>query len=410
MGAGLGTVGALKRWRLTTFVVALAYFGVATAGILSRADSAGLYLYGILGGAAGLFIGLREGWIETRLLAFAGGWGVLGVANRTSDSHWPTLLGGLVLSAPVWWRALRVPAVLPHLAPGGRLALGETFYFYLTPFLLGTALSTVVRGPLAAHDGLVPALVALPYLAAGLGAPRRPFAIVGVAALGLGALLEWDGLGAVWALFALAHLWALLDHLTNRDDGRWYALATWVAGFARLLALAEQRADAEPAFTGPWALSLWWAIEGMLAFAAGLIREPATDRTRPPPLGPLFWVAGGVMLLFGVTEELLRWFGHSDLAPATAELASGLSVSAWWILFAAGCFVLGFRRSLKPLRLAGFGVAALALGKVLLVDLSTLDAFYRIGSVLILGTVSLAVAYTYHRRAGRTQARGGTSA
>ncbi|HSB54903.1 MAG TPA: DUF2339 domain-containing protein, partial [Gemmatimonadales bacterium] len=87
------------------------------------------------------------------------------------------------------------------------------------------------------------------------------------------------------------------------------------------------------------------------------------------------------------------------------------SVSAWWILFAAGCFVLGFLRAQKPLRYAGFGVAALALGKVLLVDLSTLDAFYRIGSVLILGIVSLGVAYTYHRRAGRAgQARGGKTA
>ena len=42
-------------------------------------------------------------------------------------------------------------------------------------------------------------------------------------------------------------------------------------------------------------------------------------------------------------------------------------------------------------------VAGLALGKVILVDLSTLDALYRVGSALILGVVSLAVAYAYHR-------------
>ncbi len=407
MGASLGAVGALKHWRMTSFVVALAYFGIATSGMLSRAHPAGLYLYGILGGAAGLFVGLREGWIETRLLSFAGGWGVLGVADGVTTAHWPTLLGGVLLSAPVWWRALRVPAVWPDAGPNGRTALGETFYFYLTPLLLGAALNTVLRGPAAAHAGLAPALVALPYLSAGLSATRRPFAIVAAMALGTAALLEWDGLGAVWALFALAHLWALLDHLQEREDGRWYALVNFFAGLARLLELADQRPEAEAAFTGPWALSLWWATETLLVFAAGLIRDARSRAAEIPQLRPALWASGGVVLLFGVTAELVRGFAHSDLTAATARLAGGLAVSAWWILFAAGCFVLGFRRSVKPLRLAGFLVAALALGKVLLIDLSTLDAFYRIGSVLILGTVSLAVAYTYHRRASRTEQAGG---
>jgi uncharacterized membrane protein len=410
MGACLGTVGALKRWRVTTFVVALAYFGIATTGVLSRAYPAGLYLYAILGGAAGLYIGLREGWVETRLLAFGGGWGVLGVADRASDTHWPTVIGAIVLSAPVWWRALKTQAVLPDRGADGRSAAGETFYFYLTPILLGTALSTVLRGSLARHDGLTPALVALPYLAAGLSAPRRPFAIVGAAALGLAALLEWDGLASVWILFALAHLWAALDHLAEREDGRWYALVTFAAGFLRLMWLEDRRPGGEASFTGPWALSLWWSIETLLVFAAGLVRKPRSGGGDPPSLRPVLWSAGGLVLLFGVTEELLRFFGHAHLSGATSRLAGGLSVSAWWIIFAAGCFGLGFRRSLKPLRLAGFGVAALALGKVLLIDLSTLDAFYRIGSVLILGLVSLAVAYTYHRRAGRSgQARGGSA-
>jgi uncharacterized membrane protein len=398
MGAGLGTVAALKRWRVTTFVVALAYFGIATSGILGRANPAGLYLYGILGGAAGLFIGLRERWIETRLLAFGGGWGVLGVADGTTTAHWPTLLGGVVLSGPVWWRALRGATVWPA---EGRWALGDSFYFYLTPLLLGLATDTVLSGSAQRHHGLVAALVAIPYLVAGLSTPRRPFALVGVTALGLGAALQWSGLEAVWALFALAHLWALLDHLQQRDDGRWYALGTFLAGFALLERAIDRRPSAEAAFTGPWALSLWWAIESVSAFAAGLLREPGPPAYRMPMLRPLLWSVAGVLLLFGVTGELLRGFQRSGLPPSTAELAGGLSVSAWWILFAAGCFVLGFKRSVKPLRLAGFGVAALALGKVLLVDLSTLDAFYRIGSVLILGAVSLAVAYAYHRRAAR---------
>lgn len=408
MGASLGTVSALKRWRVATFVVALAYFGIASSGVLSRADPANIYLYGVLGGAVGLYLGLREGWLETRFLAFAGGWGVLAVANDASDSHAATVIGAIILAAPIWWRALSRGGTFPDIKPDGAFSLGETLYFYLTPILLGAAVSTVLQGDLARHQGLAPALVALPYLAAGLTAPRRPFAIVAVAALGGAALLEWDGLQSVWALFLLAHLYAALDHLAKRDDGRWYALVSFAAGFIRLLYLEDRRPDSEASFTGPWALSLWWAIETLLVFAAGLIRKPAEKSS---DLRPLLWSAMGVVLLFGVTFELFRFFGHLDFSGQKARLAGNLSVSAWWIMFAAGCFVIGFRRSLKPLRLAGFGVAGMALLKVLLIDLSTLDAFYRIGSVLILGLVSLAVAYTYHRRANRSNAaRGGTAA
>jgi len=61
--------------------------------------------------------------------------------------------------------------------------------------------------------------------------------------------------------------------------------------------------------------------------------------------------------------------------------------------------LLGFRRDLPPLRVAGLGVAAAAVAKVLFSDLASLDAFYRIGSVFILGIVSLALAWLYHRQA-----------
>jgi hypothetical protein len=402
MGACLGAVAAVKRWRITTFIVALAYFGLVATGILSRAYPAGLYLYAIFGGCAGLYLGLREGWFETRFLSFWGGWGVLMVANQQAESHWATVVGGVILAAPVWWRALKEHAVLPDRMADGQIGIGDTFYFYLTPLFVGAAVATVVHGDWESYQGFVPLLVAIPYLAAGIAAPRRPFALVGTLALVAAAFLEWSDLRAVWALFVVATLWAGLDHAAKRSDSRWYALITFTAGFFQLVYLEDRRPGDEAAFLGAWALTLWWSIATLAAFAAGLIR-PAEDDDRAS-LRPALWGAAGLILFFGVTEELLRHFSGESLA-------GGLSVSAWWILFAAGCFVLGFLRSQKPLRYAGFGVAALALGKVVLVDLSTLDAFYRIGSVLILGIVSLGVAYTYHRRAGRSgPARGGTTA
>ena len=74
-------------------------------------------------------------------------------------------------------------------------------------------------------------------------------------------------------------------------------------------------------------------------------------------------------------------------------------MSVWWLLFAGGCILGGFRLAIRPLRIAGLWVSGLAVLKVILVDLSTLDALYRVASVFGLGLVSLLVAWGYHRRA-----------
>jgi hypothetical protein len=241
--------------------------------------------------------------------------------------------------------------------------------------------------------------VALPYLGLGLSQPRRiPFAVVGAIALVVAALLQWPGLEAAWGLLVLTHFWALADHAFKRTDGRWYALATFAVALWHLFVVdLPHRPESEAAFIGPWALSLWWAVETAVALAVGLLRDEDLAGRMDIRPRTLLWALAGLMLLFGVTGELTRAFDLSGLDRATASLAGGLSVSAWWICFAAGCFLVGFRRSMRRLRLAGFLVAGLALIKVVLVDLSTLDALYRVGSAFILGVVSLAVAYAYHR-------------
>ena len=113
----------------------------------------------------------------------------------------------------------------------------------------------------------------------------------------------------------------------------------------------------------------------------------------------LLWALAGIVLLTGVTEELTRFFRLNVAEVQTAVLAGGLSVSVWWLVFAGVCVLVGFRRKLRPLRLAGLWVSGLAVLKVLFEDLSTLDALYRVGSVFVLGLVSLLVAWIYHRRA-----------
>ncbi len=400
MAAGLGLVAARRRWRLATLVVAASYFGVAIAGARESAEPWGLLLYGLLGGAAGLYVGLSERWGETRFLAFTGGWALLAAASERMGPHWPVFAAGLGLSAPVWWHALRHPKVLPFRSGAGTAvgwSLGEALYFFTTPVLLGWAAYGLAPDRFDRVPGLLGLLVAIPYLIAGYVRPRPPFALVGVAAAAIAAQAQWSGTAETWALLGLALLWAALDHVLDRADGRWYACLTWAAALNQLMneALAARTAG-DAAFTGSWALALWGVTGVAVALAGGLLKaRPDEGEARLARSG--LRIMAGLLLLFGVTAEIPRYFDLESLSRVRAELASGLAVSAWWMVFAAALVLVGFRRSLKQLRLAGLAVAGLSVAKVVIHDLSSLDALYRVGSVFLLGLVMLSLAYVYYR-------------
>jgi hypothetical protein len=159
---------------------------------------------------------------------------------------------------------------------------------------------------------------------------------------------------------------------------------------------ASARTAADAAFTGSWALALWGAAAVTTALAAGLLRaKPGEGEARLARSG--LWMVAGAMTLFGVTAEIGRYFDLASDSRIRADLASGLAVSAWWLIFAAALVLVGFRRSIKQLRLAGLAVAGLAVAKVVIYDLSSLDALYRVGSVFLLGLVMLSLAYLYYR-------------
>jgi hypothetical protein len=168
----------------------------------------------------------------------------------------------------------------------------------------------------------------------------------------------------VWALLALAVLWASLDRSLGRTDGRWYGLLTLMAALQQLFdgAAGIRRAD-DRAFVGPWACALWGSIGVTFAYAMRLWRvEGNREDTRLIRSG--LWVVAGAMALFGVTGELRRFFELQTLSSETASLASGLAVSAWWLLYAAALVGVGFSLTLQPARVAGLAVAGLAVLKV----------------------------------------------
>ena len=407
MALTLGWVAAQKRWRATSALVAVGFFTLGWSAVGDSRHPFGALTYAVAGGTGGIYLGLREAWWETRLLAFWGGWALLATLSPKLDPPWPTFVAGLLLAAPVWLHGLRRPEWRPLRLFGAAAegwSVGEAVYFFTTPLLLGWAVRTLAPDTFARHPGLAAFAVAVPYLAAGYGRLRAPFALVGATAAAIAVLDRWHGIEAPAILLGLSVLWAALDHPLGRSDGRWYAAAT--AGVALLHLFGEdqrRRGFDDAAFTGPWACVLWLAIGVTLALALRVWkRDPATPAAGLARAG--LWLIAGALTLFGVTGEIRRFFQLRETSVETAQLAGGLAVSAWWLVFAGALVTAGLRQGIRPARLGGLAVAGLAVLKVMLFDLSSLDALYRVGSVFILGLVSLLLAYLYHR-----QARGSAS-
>lgn len=95
--------------------------------------------------------------------------------------------------------------------------------------------------------------------------------------------------------------------------------------------------------------------------------------------------------------------------PGAESLGAGLDVrqqgqlllSGFWGLTGLGLLIAGLLRDTRELRLGGFSLLVLALGKVFFYDLAALDSIYRVLSCVALGLLSLAAALAWQRMARR---------
>ena len=203
------------------------------------------------------------------------------------------------------------------------------------------------------------------------------------------------------AAIALVLYWILFAAALVRGAPLWRPALRGLALAAGLLLLAggyltlfstawDARALDDPAFTGLWSLG-WYAC-----CAAGVVAArwwPADNLVQANlrfGRAALWWTAGGCLLLGG-SLELHRAF--------TSGLAGDLAISTFWLLYAGALVYMGFRLDRKTVRSAGLGVAALAALKIVLYDLSALQALYRVGSFFVLALITLAVAYAYNQKA-----------
>jgi len=194
-----------------------------------------------------------------------------------------------------------------------------------------------------------------------------------------------------WTLLALLALAAERDGARPGGRHASVGLATMavICLFSSALTL---RPPGAPAFTDTWALALYAVVAGTAAAGRWWGSETRRSLWRHGD-AEWMWMLCGATGFLGGSIEFSRHFG------AIAPLAGNLALSVWWLLYAGGLVLIGFEIDRKQVRSAGLTVAALAGLKIVLYDLSTLNALYRVGSFFALSIIALAVAYAYNQKA-----------
>ena len=395
IGLGTGILAYAMTWRRTFDLALFGYLLLAAIGAAAAlATPTGCWLV-----AAGALLALhatsRRPWPEARagvpLVAWAMLGSSIGAVAGPDWRRWLALGAAAVIAGLLWWQHLRRdPFTSPAGDPG---AVAERFLFLANPVAFLTIGYTPGLTLLEREPAALPASLAAIYLAAGWLRRAASFLIMGFALGALAMALEWRAASVAvgWTALTLAAL--AVERQGGRPGGRHAAAGLATAALVCLMSAALwDRQSRAPVFTDPWALALYAYVAGT-ALAARWWGEGTA---------PAWWRRGGTEWLWllcaaavfaGGSIQVERYFGR------ITALAGDLALSVWWLAYAGALVFLGFRLDRKLIRSAGLTVAAGAGLKIVLYDLSNLEALYRVASFFALALIALAVAYAYNKRA-----------
>jgi uncharacterized membrane protein len=392
IGLGTGLLAYTMTWR-RAYDLALAGYFLLAAGAAGAALTSALGCWFLAAGALlTLHVTRRRAWPEARLGMLLLAWVLLavalgGVRGGPEPRVWLAIGAPFAIAGLLWWQeldrdCLRSPE--------------EAMLFVANPFVL-LALVGVANPRLVDRvPALLPALLAALYLGVGWTRRAASHLIMGFALSGLAVAVQGSPPTVVvgWTALALAGLAA--EQQGGRPGGRIAGLGLALLAFPWLfgVALWFRPAGAAP-FTDFWALALYAYVAGTALAARGWASGLADSSTaRWTARGrEVLWVLCAAAVFVGGSVELPRYFGRR------APLAGDLALSVFWLVYAAALVRLGFQRERKDVRSAGLAVAAGAGLKIVLYDLSTLEALYRIASFFALALIALGVAYAYNKKA-----------
>ena len=392
IGLGTGLLAYTMTWRRTFNLALAGYFLLAAAGAATVLSGALGCWFLAAGALLTLHVTRRRAWPEARVGMLLLAWVLLsvafaGVRNGPEARLWLAVGAAFAIAGLLWWQQLEQSRLRAPL---------EAVLFGANPFVL---LALVWTADPALRDGapaLLPALLAAPYLAVGWARRAAPHLVMGFALGALAVAMQGSPPTVVIGWTALGLVGLAVEQLGGRPGGRIAALGLALLAFPCLfgVALWSRSSNAVP-FTDPWALALYGYLAGTAVAARrwgrGLVDSSTARWTARG--GELLWVLCGAAVFAGGSVELQGYFGRR------APLAGDLALSVFWLAYAGALVRLGFQLNRKDVRSAGLAVAAGAGLKIVLYDLSNLDALYRIASFFALALIALAVAYTYNKKA-----------
>jgi len=393
IGLGTAITAYAMNWRLTFNLALFGYLILAGAGAgPAIATPLGAWMVAAAALLA-LHVTLQRSWSEARMGVVLWTWVVLGIGlgnlAESQSARWLALGAGATISALLWWQHFqRDPYSAETVkAIGLTEASSDRFLFVANPIAFMLLANAADIRVLDESFQIVPAALAVAYLSAGWFRRCGPQLIAGFLLVALAMVFPWEpsSIAIGWTALALLALGA--ERQGGRPGGRQAALALGTAAWVCLFtfALTDRGHLSSSLVVDPWALALyafiagtgvaayWWGKEGRSAW--------------------LMWGLCGSALFAGGSIQVQSNFGRLTL------LAGDLALSVWWLLFAGGLVFLGFRLNHKLIRSMGLSVAALAGLKIVLYDLSNLQALYRVGSFFALAMIALAVAYAYNQKA-----------
>jgi uncharacterized membrane protein len=313
---------------------------------------------------------------------------VLSVVWAASAVGFAALVRRLVSADPA-------EAVLAQAGLGGHLAL-----------TLVNAIALSDPGQLAAGDHGIPTAgaIAIGVLAAGCLASAR---IAAQWSEGWRVALDTAGLLAVGALtvltldgLALALAWACesvaLAAIARRANDNLAAYGA--AGFLTLAACHALMFEGPPVSLVTGLADPVAAIAALGAVAGSTFLFAAWATPGKPKIVALLKGAAALAALYLASALVVTPF-ESDAAMDSALLSAHqqgqMVLSVFWALVGVGTIVVGLRRDIGLVRIAGLALLGLTATKVFLFDLATLTSVYRVISFIALGVLLLGAALVW---------------
>lgn len=392
IGLGTGILAYGMSWRATFDLALFGYLILAAAGA-APAIAAPLGAWLVAAGALlTLHVTIRRSWPEARLGVLIVAWPILGTGLAgvvgSEATRWLTLSAAAAVTGVLWWQHFeRDPfsvETAQSVAPTDVAV--DRLLFSVNPMAFMILAAAAQAHLLTDSFQIVPAALSAAYLPAGWIRRSASHLIAGFLLLAFALPFPWSATSVAVGWTVLAFLALAAEREGARPGGRHAAVALASAAWVWLFSVALfTRGLKPPIFTDGWALALYVLVSGtaLTAWWWGTEGKPLL----------WMWILCGSAVFLGGSIEFQQYFARMT------ALAGDLALSVWWLVFAGALVFLGFRLNHKMVRSTGLGVAAFAGLKIVLVDLSNLEALYRVGSFFALALIALAVAYAYNQRA-----------